>query len=229
MIKCFKYAMLIGSLPVHPTDLLAAKQTPLSRIRLDERLRLLEEKDTQDLRRIEELLHWSQIPEATDEFIIKKSGEVIAAIHDRFLRDMIIWRLELRTLMVALRMRHAGYTPTAERPFIGFGQWLGYVQSHWQKPDFGLGLRMPWLVIASQLLSRNQTLALEKLQLNLVWQQFALAGGQHYFDFPAVVIYVLRWDIINRWTHYQADEAIKRFDAITEAALAEFNLPLEGN
>jgi len=226
--KRFKYAMLVASLPVHPTDLLATTQTPLSWIRLDERLRLLEERDAQDLRQIEELLRWSQIAEASDEFIVKKSNEVIAAINDSFLNDMIIWRLELRTLMGALRMRHKGFTPSPERPFIGFGQWLGYIQTHWQKPDFGLGLRLPWLVTANQLLSQNQTYALEKLQLELVWRQLAKVSGQHYFDFPAVVIYVLRWDITNRWAHFQADDAIKRFDDITEAVLADFHLAFEG-
>jgi len=220
--KGYRYAMLIASLPVHPADLFSTSQTPLSKIRLDEHLRQLDAKDAMDLARIEELLQWSQIVNADDELIADKSRQVIAAIKDRFLRDLIIWRLELRTLVVALRKRHAGFAPDANTSFAGIGQWLGYIQKNWQKPDFGLGLRMPWLTQANQLLAANQTYELEKLQLGIVWQHYAKISGQHYFDFPAVVVYVLRWDIIHRWTLCHAEKAVERFDGLVEKAVAEF-------
>lgn len=218
--KSHKYAMLIASLPMHPTDLFSTSITPLSRIRLDESLRQLDSKDAADLERIEDLLHWSQIKDASDEFIVEKSKEVVAAIKDPFLRKLIMWRLELRTLVVALRKRHAGIVPDGKMAVVGMGQWLDYLQKNWQKPDFGLGLRIPWLVKANQLLAANETYALEKLQLAIVWQHYATVSGQHFFDFPAVVIYVLRWDITNRWTHYHAESAVKRFDRLTDSALA---------
>lgn len=219
MPKHFKYAMLMASLPVHPPRLFSAHQTPVSRIQLDKRLALLDTHDTEDLRRIETLLHWSQIANATDEFIIKKSAEVVDSINDRFLKKIIIWRLELRTLLSALRMRHAGAGQPAKGRFPGIGRWLGDIEKNWQKTDFGIGRQVPWIIPVQQLLSQNKSYELEKLLLDLVWQYYAKEGNQHYFDFPAVVIYVLRWDITNRWTHYHADEALKRFDGLVEAGL----------
>ncbi len=221
-LKGYGYAMLMASLPAHPVDLFSASQTPLSRIRLDARLKQLAEKDALDLMRIEELLQWSQIMAADDRFIVEKSGEVIAAIEDRFLRDLITWRLELRSVVVALRKRQAGFISDARTPFVGIGQWSGHIQKNWQKPDFGLGLRLPWLVQANQLLASGQVYRLEKLLLGVVWQHYAAVGSQHYFDFPAVVVYVLRWDITNRWAHYHAEAAVKRFDSLIDRALAEF-------
>jgi hypothetical protein len=42
----------------------------------------------------------------------------------------------------------------------------------------------------------------------------------HYLDFEAVVIYVLRWDMIARWTTYDGEEAARRFDELVEQAMA---------
>jgi len=218
----FKYTMLLASLPVHPPRLFSVIQTPLSRIQLDKRLALLDGKDSEDLRRIEELLHWSQITNATDEFIIKKSVEVVDSINDHFLKQIIIWRLELRTLLSALRMRHAGVRKPPKNTFPGIGRWLEYIEKYWDKNDFGIGHRVPWIIPAQQLLIQNKSYELEKLLLDLVWQYYAEKCSQHYFDFPAVVIYVLRWDIANRWSHYNADEAIKRFDELVDAGLEGF-------
>jgi len=222
--KGYRYAMLMASLPVHQADLFATSQTPLSRIRLDEHLKQLDAKDAIDLAHIEELLQWSKIADADDGLMVEKSKQIIAKIEDRFLRDLIVWRLELRTLVVALRKRHVGFVPDAHNPFIGIGQWPGHIQMNWQKPDFGLGSRLPWLAQANQLLATNQTLALEKLQLSIVWQHYARVSGQHYFDFPAVVIYVLRWGITHRWTLYHAETAVGRFDSLVEKAVAGFAL-----
>ena len=220
----FKYTMLLASLPVHPPHFFSVVQTPVSRIQLDKRLALLKLRDAEDLRRIEELLHWSQITNATDEFIIKKSAEVVGSINNHFVKQIIIWRLELRTLVSALRMRHAGVKKPPKSNFPGIGRWLGDIEKNWDKNDFGIGRQVPWIIPAQQLLSQNKSYELEKLLLDLVWQYYAKECTQHYFDFPAVVIYVLRWDITNRWTHYNADEAIKRFDELVDAGLEGFVL-----
>lgn len=67
--KRFKYTMLLTSLPPHAPDLFSTTQTPVSRIQLDKRLALLDDRDAEDLRRIEALLHWSHAGTGTDELI----------------------------------------------------------------------------------------------------------------------------------------------------------------
>ena len=214
-----QYAMLLTSLPAHPTNLFSAHQTSISKIQLENRLALLDARDAENLRCIEELLFWSQVNNASDEFIIKKSNEVVEKIHDAFLKRIIIWRLELRTLLSALRLRHAGVNQPKKHTFPGIGQWRESIETNWDKKDFGIGHRLPWIIPAQQMLERHEAFKLEKLLLNLVWQYYANECSRHYFDFPAVVIYVLRWDVINRWTLYRADEAIKRFDAMVNSSL----------
>lgn len=222
--KRFKYTMLLTSLPPHAPDLFSTTQTPVSRIQLDKRLALLDDRDAEDLRRIEALLHWSHAGTGTDELIVRESHEKMALINDDFLRKMIYWRLELRTLVSALRKRHAGMPAPEKDTFAGFGKWPYFVVKNWHEPDFGVGHLVPWLSQAQELIAQNKIHALEKLLLNLVWQYYAREGSQHYFDFPAVVIYVLRWNVINRWTHYNTADAVRRFNRLVDAGIGEFAL-----
>ncbi|WP_027158197.1 DUF2764 family protein [Methylobacter luteus] len=220
----FKYTMLLASLPPHAPDLFSTTQTPVSRFQLDKRLALLEARDADDLRHIEELLHWAHAESRTDEQIIKKSQETMALIHDDFLKKLICWRLELRTLISALRKRHAGLPAPDKHAFAGFGKWPFFIVKNWHEHDFGVGYQVPWLSQAQELIAQNRSYALEKLLLNLVWQYYAREGSQHYFDFPAVVIYVLRWNVIHRWTNYNAASAAERFDQLVDAGIEKLVL-----
>ena len=172
-----------------------------------------------DLRRIEELLFWSQINNATDEFISRKSTEVVNSIRNAFLKSIIMWRLECRTILSALRIRQAGLKQPQKNTFPGIGKWVGIIENNWDKDDFGIGRKEPWIIPAQQLLIQKKSYELEKLLLGRDWQYYARECNQHYCDFPAVVIYVLRWDIINRWTLYSADKAVKHFDELVDTGL----------
>ena len=52
------------------------------------------------------------------------------------------------------------------------------------------------------------------------WDHLEQVSDGHYLDFEAVVIYVLRWDMIARWTTYDGEEAVRRFDELVEQAMA---------
>lgn len=221
----FKYTMLLSSLPLRPPNLLTAQQTPVSRIQLDKRLALLDDSDAQDLSLIEALLHWNRITDQEDEFIVKHDKAKLESINNTFIKEIVLWRLELRTIMSALRKRRASEDKSAPPVFHGFGKWPGLIIKHWHEKDFGIGHLLPWIHDANSFIEQDKTLELEKMLLNLVWRHYARIGSSHYFDFPAVVIYVLRWDVINRWSSYDKDLAILHFDELVSAELAEYSLP----
>lgn len=222
----FKYTLLISSLPVQPINLFYSKLPAISRIQLDKRLSLLDAADAADLARIEGLLHWSKMHESDDATIVKTGQAELAMVRSDFLRDIILWRLELRTLLTALRRRHAG-AALCPQPFYGFGACLPYIVGNWQKPDFGLGITQPWIKQAQQFITEEKTLALDKLMLELNWRHYARLSLGHYFDFPAVVLYVLRWDLINRWISYDKDRASLRFNELVTAGMANVSLEFE--
>lgn len=225
----YKYTLLISSLPLQPNNLFSSKLPAISRIQLDNRLTLLDAEDAEDLARIERLLHWSKMHESDDATIVNTGFAELAKVRSNFLRDLVMWRLELRTILTALRRRHTGESLSANQPFYGFGDQVSYIVRNWQKPDFGLGMTMPWIKQAQQLLTENRTMALDKLMLEINWQNYARLSLGHYFDFPAVVLYVLRWDLINRWISYDQDRALLRFNELVCAAMADVSLECEGN
>lgn len=214
-----RYAMLLSSLPYHG-PLFGAKQTPLSRIRLNQRLALLDPVEADCLRHARRLLEWAQQePDRTDAQAVVRAKQVIDGITNPFIRDLVTWRLEMRTLIAALRRRHRGESAPRDRRW-GFGRWVGRIMQHWNEPAFGLERAFPWLPEAERLLRRGATADLERLLLGAVWNHLESCSDGHYLDFEAVVIYVLRWDMIARWTTYDGEEAARRFDELVEQAMA---------
>ena len=214
-----RYAMLISSLPYHGV-LFGARQTPLSRIRLQQRLSLLEPADAACLHTIAELLDWSHPDrERHDEEIISRARAVIPTLINTFVRDLVVWRLELRTVVAALRRRHRGEaTPPAHERW-GYGRWLAYLHKYWTEPHFRLERAFPWLPGALSLLESGDALALERLLIGIAWEHLERLSDGHHFDFEAVLLYTQRWDLIARWTSYNGEAAVARFDEMVDAGL----------
>lgn len=214
-----RYAMLLASLPYHG-PLFGAKQTPLSRIRLNQRLALLDPIEARCLQDARRLIEWAQQePGMTDAAAVMRAKQLIDDIASPFVRDLVTWRLEMRTLIAALRHRRRGERAPRGRHW-GFGRWVGRIAQHWSEPDFGLEPAFPWLPEAARLLERGTAVALERLLLGVAWDHLERVSDGHYLDFEAVVIYVLRWDMIARWTTYDGEEAVRRFDELVEQAMS---------
>ena len=78
-------------------------------------------------------------------------------------------------------------------------------------------------------MKQEETEALERLLLEQAWKSVVRQTGEHLFDFEAVVIYVLKWNITDRWVRYNAEAAARRFRDLTEAALGDYaQLEFEG-
>ncbi len=147
-----RYAMLISSLPYHGV-LFGAWQTPLSRIRLQQRLSLLEPGDAACLQVIAGLLDWSYLGrERRDEEIIAHARAVIPTLVNAFVRDLVVWRLELRTVLAALRRRQRGQAAPPAHEHWGYGRWLSHLRKYWNEPHFRLERAFHWLPEARTLL-----------------------------------------------------------------------------
>jgi hypothetical protein len=218
-----RYAMLIGSLPYHGV-LFGARQTPLSRIRLQQRLKLLEPADAECLREIGELLDWSYLGrERSDEDIVARAREVIPTLRNAFVRELVVWRLELRTLVAALRRRQRGQ-PAPAHAHWGYGRWLAQLRKYWNEPHFRLERVFPWLPEARTLLESGETLGMERLLIGIGWEHLERLSDGHHFDFEAVLIYTQRWSLIARWTSYDGKAARGRFDELVDAGLRAVSL-----
>ena len=214
--------MLITSLP-NPEALFLARQPPLSRLKLDRRLRALTPQHAATLKQIEQVLGWYQLPiSADEEDIVQRARRMLDTIDDAVLRRVIRDRLELRSAVAALRRRaHGGQAPAPGTHWV-VGRWVRHMARHWNEPDFHLGTVFDWIREADQLMRRGDALALERLLLNVSYRQLQRAADTHCFDFTAVVIYVLKWDIINRATCHNREAAKRRFAKMTQAGLGDY-------
>ena len=223
------YIMLMASLP-SPEALFLAKRPPLSRLKLDRRLRVLKPEDARALKLTEQALHWGEIPLVmTDEEIVTRAKKAVREIKNETVCLMIRNRLEIRTCMVALRRRHRGEQAPAPGTVWGFGRWTSHIARNWNEATFRLDNVFRWLRQANQLLQDGDTLPLQRLVLEEAWKSVNRHKGQHQYDFEAVVAYVLKWNIVDRWARYNSEEAAARFEDLTQAALGEHaNLLVEG-
>lgn len=184
---------------------------------------MLDLKDASDLEVIENLFRWDHMSiDTSDNEMIERGLQAQAQIENDFIREIILWRLEERTFIAALRRSHIGLGAPLANEKWGYGRWLQKIKTHWNEPAFGFGRQLPWLTDAEQLLTEENYLGLERLLLGRLWDYYGRVIGMHYFDFEAVVVYVLRWDVINRWAHYNVSKAEKRFNDMAESALGGY-------
>ncbi len=214
--------MLISSLPFHG-PLFGAHHTPLSRLRLEHRLRVLEPEDARILRRLTEILdfiHHSM--DLTDAELVRRTRTLEAELPSTFLRDLLRFRMEQRTLLAAQRRRRRGETSPPHEPGWGYGRWVGHVERNWHEPGFRLERVFPWVTEAERLLRADDSLGLERLKLAVTWAHLDRMSEGHWFDFEAVVIYVLRWDLIARWIGQDGEAALVRFEGLAAGGLRDY-------
>ncbi len=218
--QSYRYAALITSLPAFE-PLASTTQTPISRVQLQNRLRMLEPDDLQDMEILSEVLDWFRQPSSrSDEEFLIILDKRLEQVKSEFVRECIIWRTEYRTVLAALR-RKKDQLPLPPGRW-GYGRWLPRIRRYWQEPLLGMEKAHPWVVQAKYLLDENQSLALEKLVLLNVWYWLRNLEDGHEFDFAAVVIYRMRWDLVARWTSYKVEVAEPRFLSLLNDAMAAF-------
>jgi len=216
------YVMLITGLP-RPEALFQSRRPPLSRLKLNRRLRVLTPEDAELLKRVEQVLTWARLPiSMTEEQFVARARAAVQAIDNETLRLIIRDRLEIRTCIAALRRRHRGERAPSAKTVWGYGRWLAHIRRNWSETSFRLDGVFPWLREANQLLEAGDSLALQRLLLDQVWKNVSRHAGEHEFDFEAVVIYVLKWDIVDRWVRQDSEQAAERFEELTEAGLGHY-------
>lgn len=215
------YVMLISSLPaIGP--LLSEREPPINRTRLMERLQMLEPEDRAELDALISIISWYALDiSEEDAAFLKRAEAVLAALRSEDLRHAVRDRLEIRTLLAALRRRHAGLDAPPEGLRWGHGRFIEMIRANWAVPDFGLSLMFPWIREAREKLEAGDTKGLERIVLEAAWNSGTRCELGHAFDFDAVAFYVLRWSLNDRWARYDADIAARRFAELLDEAFSD--------
>jgi hypothetical protein len=221
-IRGDKYITLMASMPALPAPF-ASRELPLSRIGLAGRLRLLDEDDGRLLDRILHVMVWERIditlPAAE---IIREVDEVMNLLQSETLRTVVRERFELRTVLAALRRRRRGESaPPSGMPW-GYGRYVDLISRNWSRPHFGIRRMLPWLGEIRELHDVGSTRRLDLVIARVAWQGLVEAQQEHEFDFDAVVLYVLKYDMIARRLEYSAAKARKRFNELVTAGIGDY-------
>jgi len=216
-----RYYALVASLPrlVHFER---AEHLPINRERLQQRLRALAPAHHEQLLLAERLVEWRRQPHGrTDAQVVRAHAQAMARIDEPGLRDLVAYRMELRTVIAALRRRLAGERAPAPGAPWGIAPRAEWIRRHWDRPDLGLAPRHPWLHRARALLEAREARALERLLLDVMWRRLEPMADDEPFGFDAVVRFVFRWDIVARWLAHDPAAASERFRNLVAEALRE--------
>lgn len=220
------YYTLITALPWLP-DLDQCKQLPLSRIALEQRLTMLSEQDRQQLLRVESLYHPSDpaLNELTDRALVSAWQAQLELVQSQPLRECVLYQMELRTLLAALRSRSSGL----ENPmhFFGLGRWLPRIRKHWFEPAFGLEDVYPPVKELQRLLSKDNPMLVERYLSQLLWRDLSHTEHEHHFTFETLACFVLRWGIAEQYIQHDGVLALERFNHSAAALLASTDLELQ--
>jgi hypothetical protein len=215
-----EYVQLMASLPALG-QILTAKTVPINRVRLQARLRrMLRPEHLAEINAASSLLAWRrQVLRTTDADFLRHARNVVPTLQSPMIRQIVHAWLEQRTVIAALRRRHAGQDAPSAREIWGFGRYVENIRMKWREPGFGLEHRLKWVLPAKEHLDKGEATGLERLMLDMGWRLTDRLKGAYDFNFEAVAVYVLRWSLVERWTSYDAEAAAARFDTLVTEAL----------
>jgi hypothetical protein len=96
------------------------------------------------------------------------------------------------------------------------------IRRHYQHPEFQLQGRYPWIGRFDQLLGEGQALAAEKMMFEYTYQNLTELLPDDPFAFEALLVYLARWELIERWTSMDATVGQQRFAHMIKETLGDY-------
>ena len=218
MPRSTTYYTLIGSLSALPPHFEEAERVPISRLKLDERLKMLEPHDEEVIEEMGDFLAWERQPlEKTDEDVLRHYDHFMETVENRFARELIRHALTVRTILAGLRCRRLRIDLPS-----GLARIVPEVARHASHPDFRLGTQFPWIGEVDAQLNGDAPFDLERKKLDIIWRHTKRLAEQYYFTFEAVVLYLIRWEVVYRWTRRNAEAGQEKFDQLVSEAMGRY-------
>jgi Protein of unknown function (DUF2764) len=210
-----QYITLISSLPYLP-PFEKAERSPITRLRLEQRLHGLKPGDARQLSIAEALVSWrmSLAKPKTDKDMVLRCRAALQEITQTALHEFVEFRLAQQTILAGLRLRKTGFESSFLEQVNGASRWAGFIASHWDDPDFKLAAVFPWIPEAGSYLETNDARALDRLMMRIIWQRLSRINESNRFGFEAVFAFVFKWDILQAWLARDAEKAKSRFQEL---------------
>jgi hypothetical protein len=217
------YYTLVASLP-HLPRFNQAERLPITRERLLERLTLLSPAHYKLAALAAEFISWRRQPVGrTNAEIVSIYNQGVETIFEsQQLKPLFELSVNQKTILVALRRHENGLPRPSSGELWGAGELVSHIEYNWDKPFFKLRYSYPWIVQAQSYLKDGETLKLDYLLFNLVWNRLDYLLFKNYFGFEVVVAYLLKWDILQQWLTYNTQQSQTRFEELVLETIDEY-------
>jgi len=227
VIPARSYYMLVSSLPQLPTRFDSGR-LPISWPTLRHRLRMLEHEDGQITQKIGLYFLWDRQPlDRTDDDVIERYHQLMANNSNHLVRHLIHSRTEMRLLISCVRRRKAGLGPPGWLDRVADSDSvMSHVRKHWPELNFGLGVRYRWVEAFTRCYDAGDMREAQRVVFNERWNDWTRIAERYTFSFEAIIVYLVRWEIVDRWTSQNAEAGKARFAKLIEETLGEYARPL---
>ncbi len=210
-----QYISLVSSLPYLP-PFEKAERSPITRLRIEQRLHILRPEDARQLALAEALVSWrmSLAKPKTDREMVLRCHAALQEITQPALHEFVEFRIAQQTILAGLRLRNTGFESSFLDQVNGASRWAGFIASHWDHPDFRLAAVYPWIPETRSYLETNDASGLDRLMMNIIWQRLSRIAEGNRFGFEAVFAFVFKWDILQAWLARDAEKAKSRFQEL---------------
>lgn len=214
-----EYFTLIASLP-HLKRFDQAERLPINMERLKERFTMLRPEDARLVDRVSSFIIWHRQPmERSDTDMFNVYQQLVDSIDNPAIKAMINLRIDIRTIVIALRRRYRGLPAPKSGELWGLGRWVPHIERHWDDQNLSLVAVYPWIPQVREYLEDGDALELERLQMNHVWDGLDRLSDRNYFGIDVILSYLFKWDMMQRWLANNVDMAMKRFDELISEAI----------
>lgn len=211
------YYMLVASLPQLPIHFDAGR-TPITRASLRGRLNLLNDNDRHVIDQVASFFVWDRQPlDRTDREVVSTYEKLMREIDNRLVRRIINHRIEMRTIVSGVRRRRLAVGPP-----VGSMEICDAIRRGWGEPGFGLQSRYRWIEPFTRAVESGRVRDAQHILFSDLWKTWTQNAQQYHFSFEAIILYLARWEIVDRWTSQNADEGRRRFDDLITETLGEY-------
>ena len=216
-----EYYTLIASLPpLKKFD--QAERLPINMERLRERLTILGQEDAKLVDSVASFIIWHRQPmERSDKEMFVVYKQLIESIYSPMIKEMINLRIDIRTIVVALRRRYRGLPAPKSGELWGMGRWVQHIEKYWDDQNLRLAAVYPWIPQVREYLENGNALELERLQMNQVWEGVDRLEDQNYFGIDVIFSYLFKWDMMQRWLANDVESAKLRFDELVSEVISD--------